>query len=362
MEFNIVRPYKDLGNHLASGEASTFVARHLEAVFLGVPLAFGAVGLAVGLTLRLARRRRAAAAEAPSDDHRAVSDGERFPWQAFALFAGSLAGYVVVRLLAFKLFLPSRQLGFTLQFIIVATMPLLVWYGAASLLPRTMPARRAALVLITALVTVLPAFAFRGDGCATTAAGYRDHRDDKAIWNAVRKLPLTEEIACDLPFCEYMMPLGQHVPYAARNLTHPLRKGYYEETERRLVEMQRVLHATRLEEIDRFVTNEKVRYIMYHKKEVETVSKRLHEPATTRVKAVFAEGQGRKRLLAEPPKEAVVFRFNGRYLVDLSRFPRPSADVGDASVTGPSRGDENAADGDDTAVVRESAPAAEDAP
>ena len=337
MEFNLVRPYKELGHHLASDDATKFVGRHLEAVFLGIPLAFGALGLALN-ALRRWRRPKEAAPPAqestPEPTPEPTPDGERLPWQSFALFAGSLAGYALVRALAFKLFLPSRQLGFTLQFIIVVTMPLLVWYGSAAVLPARLPARRVWLVVVTALVTVLPPFAFRGDGCATTAAGYRDHADDQKIWNAVRKLPLGEEVACDLSFCEYMMPLGQHVPFSARNLTHPLRKGYYEETERRLVEMQRVLHATRLGEIHDFVKNEKIRYFMYHKGEVESVNKRLYEPATTKVRAVFAEGRGRKRLLLDPPKEAVIFRINSRVLVDLSKFPLPGADDGPAGSNG----------------------------
>jgi hypothetical protein len=351
MQFNLVRPYKDLGNHLAGSEATRFVGQHLEAVFLGIPLACGALGLVFS-----AWRRRRAAAGTAGEPAAFVDDGERFPWQSFALFAGSLAGYALVRALAFKLFLPSRQLGFTLQFIIVATMPLLVWYGTANVLPARMPARRALLVVVTALLTVLPAFAFRGDGCATTAAGYLDHQDDKGIWSAVRKLPLDAEVACDIPFCEYMMPLGQHVPYAARNLTHPLRKGFYEETERRLVESQRVLHATRPEEIHSFVKNENVRYLMYHKKEVGQVSKRLYQPAMAKVQAVFSEGRDRKRLLLDPPKEAVVFRLNGRYLVDLSRFPTTSAE-GDAAGPGGKPGSV-----DDDAVDRDGAPRAEDAP
>jgi hypothetical protein len=332
LRFNLVRPWKDLGTHLGPDEASQFVARHLLEVFLGLPLAFGLLGLCV----RAWKKRRSSSpssssSQGASGHSAAPPDGECFPWQSFALFAGSLAGYALVRLVAFKLFLPSRQLGFTLQFILVATMPLLVWFGLAAVLPPSMWARRFVLVTSTTLLTIVPAFAFRGHGCATTAAGYLDHQDDRGIWDTVRTLPLDEEIACDIPFCEYMMPLGQHVPYAARNLTHPLRKGYYEEAERRLVEAQRVLHATRLSEIHDFIENEKVRYFMYHIKEAGSVSKKLYQPVAKKVRAIFESGAGRKRLLLDPPASAVLFRRRDRVLLDLSKFPPPDETQGDVS-------------------------------
>jgi hypothetical protein len=50
------------------------------------------------------------------------------------------------------------------------------------------------------------------------------------------------------------------------------------------------------------------------------------------VRAVFAAGRGRKRLLLDPPKEAVIFRINSRVLVDLSKFPLPGAADADAAA------------------------------
>jgi len=239
-----------------------------------------------------------------------------FPWEAVWILAGGLASYAIVRGFAFKFFLPSRQVGFIVPFVVTVTLPLLVWWGVRATLPRT----RLVPFLIAVVVTCVPAFAFRGHGGGRTAGGYSNKNPDGPLFEAVRKLPFDEEIACDVHLCNYMMPLGQHIPYAAETLTHPLRAGYYKEAERRLIENMRLLHATSVDEVEGFVTKEKVKYFAYRTTEVGQVSTRLFKPVTTSVTGIFRQGRDRVRVFAEPPKDAIIFRKGKYVLIDLEKM------------------------------------------
>ena len=136
----------------------------------------------------------------------------------------------------------------------------------------------------------------------------------------MRKLPLDVEVACDVYYCELMMVLGQHAPFAAKNLTHPLRPGYYAEAERRFVAMQRVLYATTAAEVRAFVDNEHVKYFVYNTGSVGKLDGRLYHPAREQIVPAFNASKRKVRLLLKPPKEAVVFRDNERVLIDLDKL------------------------------------------
>ncbi len=308
LEWNTIRPYQALGDTPVPDGVVNWVSRHSFEVFLYAPLA---LAFACALVALLLRKRRPAN---PDDADRMRA----FPWELLWLLAGSIAAYWLVRLVAFKLFLPARQIGFTIRFLVEVGMPILVWWGIAKLLRH-----RAAAVVVTALLLVVPPFAFRGDGLKRTEAGYRHHKDDTKTYQALRKLPKDEQVACDLYFCEFMMPMGQHAPFASRNLSHPLRNGYYTEVERRLVRMHEVLFATSPDTIHELVAEENVRFFVYNRKSVEKFDpKKGYRPLTERITRVFALGKDKPRLLAKPPKEAIVFKDGERILLDLSKWPR----------------------------------------
>jgi hypothetical protein len=347
IEHNLTRQYKDLGDKPVPAAAVRWVAHHQVLTFVTIPLAIAALAAALSQIMRMRARRRGAppveaASDGDEDDDSPLAQARRrwrrFPWELAALAAGSLVSYAIVRIVAFKLFLPSRQIGFTLPYVFIIGTPIVVWWG----LHRLMPKRRAAVLVLTILIAVVPAFVFRGHGFGTTSAGYRHHKSDEKLYNTLRKVvPPNEEIACDMTYCEFMMPMAQRVPYAARNLTHPLRKGYYDEAERRLVKMHEVLYATSPQQIADFVATEKVRFFVYRKGKVTKLETGLHKPADARVRQVFNKGTGKTRLLADPPKEAIVFRDGDRYLLDLSKWPKSSTA---SSSTSPPADEEAAPD------------------
>jgi hypothetical protein len=308
---NFVRAYKRLGASLVPQKAQHFIDAHITAEFLVGPVLIGFVLLCWG---RLRRPRFG-----PIDD-----DEPRFPWETIGLIIGSLVGYALVRAVSFKLFLPARQLAFTLQYIVTVAVPIIVFYGAWALWPR----RRYLASAVAFALTILPAFALVGEGLGFARMGYNDHAADKKIYEAVRKLPLDEQVACDIYYCELMMVLGRHAPYAAKNLTHPLRKGYYEEAERRLVEMQRVLFATDVKTIQDFVAQEHVKYFVYNTASTTKLDARLYQPVRDKVNRFYAPSAKKKHLLEKPPQDAVIFRDGPRVLVDLTKITaEPDDDV-----------------------------------
>jgi hypothetical protein len=339
LQYNIERPFKQLGARPAPKEAERFVGHHTFGVFFAGPIALSLLMMAVGFGRRALQRRRlrraASAAVTPPETSPGEQDGASttaeapatsppnelpalppFDWHTIALFMATVAAWFVVKTLAFRLFLPSRQIGFVIPYIVITFLPILVWYASRVLFP----GRRVVAVVITVLVTLVPVFVFRGHGGEATGSGYSQHDRDGKYIEAIRKLPLDQEIACDLQWCEYMIALGQHAPYAARSLSHPLRKGYYEEAERRLVEMFGVLYATRVEEIETFIQKENVHFMVYRSGETQTMTKRLYNPATQRVTERFRAGGKRPRLLNKPPKASIVFQDGDRLIVDLDKL------------------------------------------
>ncbi|HEY1097385.1 MAG TPA: hypothetical protein VGF99_00600, partial [Myxococcota bacterium] len=245
---NLERGHKSLGHTLAPKPAVDFVGRHLHSTLLLTPLLLSLLAILIAGVRHVVQLFRTG----KTDDDDTTLD-TRFPWEVVGLFVCSIIGWGIVQLVSFKLFLPSRQLGFTIQYLVLVGLPLVAWCGAARLFRRGWAA-----VAIAVAIAIVPTFVFRGDGLGRSRAGYRDHLADAKIYQAVRKLPLNDEVACDVYYCELMMVLGRHAPYAAKNLTHPLRPGYYNEAERRFVLMNKLLYATTAAEVQSFVDNEHV--------------------------------------------------------------------------------------------------------
>jgi hypothetical protein len=305
---NLNRSFKQNGDSMAPTAVQQFYARHPQMSFVGIPFFFALCGLSGAA---LWRRLRAPQASPFDSDRR-----NTLPWEWLALFCGAIAGYWLVRIVAFKLFLPSRQLGFSIQFIVVTGLPVLVWLAVKRMRPQSewLP------VVVAAVLTVFPAFFVHGHGLAAQRMGYSDRKNEAKFYKAIHALPLDQEIACDLRQCEVMMALGRHMPYSAKNLSHPLRLGFYAEAERRLVEMNRAFFATDVAELKTFVERENVHYFVYNSNELKGPHKSLYNPVKQMVKKIFQQGRNKPRLLAKPPKESIVYQEGTRLIVDLDKL------------------------------------------
>jgi hypothetical protein len=301
---NIERGFKPLGGTLAPASISDFVEAHRKATLIVVPSALSFAIIAVD---RIRRRRR----KLP------VPDDMRVPWQLFALAGGAIAGYFFTRTFAFKFYLPSRQLSNTVQYLIMVGLPILCWCASRALFG----SRRAVALVAAVLVSVAPAFALRGHGLAKSPFPYTDHPQDIAMHQRLRQLPLDAIVACDAYWCDRIGLFAYHRPYAAKSMVHPLRRGYYVEAERRLVEMHKALYANRLEDVVAFADREDVDYFVYSKARVTKALEATFEPAKTKIKNAWKKAsEAGSFALLDPPKEAVLFRAGDVVLLDISKL------------------------------------------
>jgi hypothetical protein len=309
--------------------------------FLVVP---GLLALAAVAVDRVLRRRR----HGPPPDA-----DERFPWQGFALGIGIVVAYFLVRAVAFRAYLPVRQLAHTVPFVLPMTFVLVTWCGARAVVGRC----RALSTVLTLVFAVAPTFALRGTGIGNTSS-YKDFGIDRPFFKAVRKLPLDAEIACDTYVCDMVGIFSYHHPYANRLLTHPFRLGYYAESERRLITMMKALYATSWAPLVEFARQEHVGYFAYTKAKLAKREPRIYEPARREIDAAFRAARGKQMVLMNPPKQAVVFAWRTFVIVDLAKLtalfdagkltdpPPPPPATTTATTTAPA-----ADDGDDTADV-----------
>lgn len=316
---NIVRAYKPAGHAIAGTAGAQFFADYAGTCIVGVPFVLALVGLAVRRRRMNGDTQTETHTETQTDSQTRTSAGV-FPWEWVWLFAGAIAGYALARSVAFTLFLPSRQLGFSLQYIVVTGLPVLLWHAAMKVMPHR---RRHAFGIAAGLGIAMP-FLLLGDGLgAVKGGGHASYAQDAQLFEHVRALPVGDEVACDVQRCDAMMLFGRHAPYAARNLAHPLRRKYYEEVERRIVAMQRVLYATSRNEVARFYEKEKVRWFVYDTASTTAVLD-VYEPLRKKLRDMQKASAKKKQafILNDPPPESVVFRDGTRMIIDLSMIKR----------------------------------------
>jgi hypothetical protein len=274
-----------------------------EPAFLGVPALFAAVVI----VFDRARRRRTGLPPADGD--------ARFPWEPVALLGGVAAAYFVTRAVMFKLYLPQRQLTHSLAFLIQIGLPLLAWCAARALVG----ARRVPALVIASGLSIVPTFVLRGDGLGGASA-YKDYGADAPVFRRIKKLPLDAVIAGDNYIMDHLGQMTFHTPYANRTLTHPFRKGYYDETERRLELMNRTLFATAWEDVVSFGEREHVDYFIYNLGKLKAPEVAMHEPAKKNIAKYFAGARNKGFVLATPPAEAIVFRARNFIFLDLKKL------------------------------------------
>ena len=295
---NIVRGYKP-GGHIIVPDALQKLTAN-EVTFLGFPALLALVAVVVD---RVRRRGRT------------LDPDERLPWEILAISAGALVAYFAARAVAFKLYLPQRQLTHTLPFLLQLALPLLAWCGARAVVGKE---RRAAALAIAVGLSIAPTYFFRGDGLGG-ASLYSDLTGDKPIFERIRQLPLDAVIACDHYMCDNLGQFGYHTPYANRTMTHPFRKGYYDEAERRLELMSKTLYATTWKEVADFGANEHVDYFIYNLGKLKAPEKSMHEPAKRNIAKMFAAAQKKGMVLEHPPDDAVIFKGRNFIFLDLKK-------------------------------------------
>jgi hypothetical protein len=265
------------------------------------------VSLAVVAVDRVLRRRRGLPPPAPD---------EELPWQLLALALGALGAFALARLIAYRLYLPYRVLTHVIPYVLYVATPLIAWSAARALLKD----RRAFAVVVAIAIAAVPVVAARGTGLSENGRSYQSYQSDRKLWTFLRTLPHDATFACSRYYCDYIGVFSYRRAYATKNLAHPFRRGYYDETERRILENNKALYANTFEEVLAFAEREKVDYFVYSDNAFAAPDKRYFEPVRKKVKQIYAAQKSGGFALAKPPAEAVVWARKGVYVVDLKKL------------------------------------------
>lgn len=322
IEKNIMRAYRPDG---AAIEPLRQLSQHYPWVFVSAPLL---LSLAVVTVDRVRRRRRRGPSPEPD---------EELPWQLLAMALGTLAAFALARLMAYRLYLPYRVLTHLLPYLLYVGVPLTAWAAARAILGTLSGSRRAAAVAIAVVVAVVPVFVARGTGISDKGRSYVSYEKDQPVWQRLRKLPKDAVIACSRYYCDYMPVFSYHRAYSSKNLAHPFRRAYYEETERRLLENSKALFANTLQEVVDFGEREGVDYFLYSTSSLKKPDRRFFEPIRKKVKTIFNERKDKGFALKTVPAEAIAWKRKGVILVDLKKLgvflknavPAPAPETGD---------------------------------
>ncbi len=259
------------------------------------------------------------------------------PWQPLALMGGSLAGYVLARTIAFKLYLPYRVLAHCIPYVLYLLVPLAVAAFVCALLPR----RRHLAGAVTLMVVVVVMGVVGGLDFRSKRPTYSSAASLATMYQAIEKMPLTTTFAGELKMLDTIPLFGKRPVYVNRVLTHPFRKGYYDECERRLLANYEAYYANSWDEVIAFADAEGVNAIAINVDHFRGVDPRLFQPVLKKVKRIFNAKKGQPFVLKNPPADAVVFRKGGRYIVDiallkaslaLAQPEQPADDVADIAV------------------------------
>jgi hypothetical protein len=238
------------------------------------------------------------------------------PWQMPLTFLGALAAYLLARELAFKLYLPYRPLQHVWPYMFYAGFPLAVW----ALVVNAVKGKRALATGITAALVVVPVVAFYGDGLEPGPKTYGTRAQYKSTFEFVRTLPIDAQLAGEFAFVDVTPLFAFHQSYVTRNLAHPFRKGFYAETERRIVAMYSALYATNFDAVLRFAEKEKVDYFIYRTSMFKALDKLLFNPPKQKLAPLFKKGQKSGFALASPPPSSVVYREGPIVVVSVDKL------------------------------------------
>lgn len=238
------------------------------------------------------------------------------PWQVPLTFAAAFVAYLLARELAFKLYLPYRPLQHVWPYMLYAGLPLAVWSIATNMFRR----RQAVAIVVTiALSLGLPVLLF-GDGLERGPGTYSNHGRFAKTYKFVQTLPIDAQLAGEFGFVDQTPIFTWHQSYVTRNLAHPFRAGFYNETERRIVAMYKALYATKLEDVVVFADKEKVDYFIYRTSIFKALDKGLFNPPRKILAPIFKNAAKTGFALAAPPNSAVVFREGPILIVSVAKL------------------------------------------
>lgn len=294
---NLLRAFQTSGEPWLP-QAGTAFARHPAMVSGAVIAALAVAGI---LGHRRSRKRNESV--------------DPLPWETLLLAASAFIAYFLARQMAFKLYLPYRALQHVLPYVIDVGIPLWLW----AVVVRWFPRRRGFAAIGLSAFIIVSATSLWGDGLVIGGRTYLSFKHNRKLYTFLRTLPNDVVLGGDFTHTATIPLFGAHQVYINKNLTHPFRRGYYAECERRILRMYQALYASSLEEVVAFGREEDVQYLVYRPKHFfQQKDQRLFQPVRRELDRLWEERRASGGFaLANPPASAVVFRDGDQVVVKI---------------------------------------------
>lgn len=230
------------------------------------------------------------------------------PLELWSLLLGVISSYFAARYFAFRLYVPSRYLGWPFALFIMTTIPVLIWsvsniLGKYSLILKS--------VLPTFLFSLLIGVIYLIGGSGYTYTGKHFKRTikqlDMFLWIR-QNLPENATVAGHPSAIDGIQLYGMRRGYITTETYHPFYNGYYKETSRRISNSFHALYSTNINEFIKLLKSEKIDYFVFTSKYFKSNSKN----ALSRLdKATYFKPHDRLvlKLASYPPQSYLYFKF-----------------------------------------------------
>jgi hypothetical protein len=264
------------------------------------------------------------------------------PMPLWALPVAAFAGYILARIVFFKLYLPYRSLGHTWPYVLAVAWPVLVWLVVDSMKWPWVATRK---IVIAVTCTLAPVLLVGGHGFSIARNAYNVDTPNIPLWQFARTLPRTSTFAGELSQLDALPLMGQVRVTVNRVLAHPFRPGFYSEIERRIHAMYAGLYAADLHDVVEYAHKEHITHIVVSDRFFRAVDAHLWAPVDADARKLFTEGQQHGFALLHVPQSAVVFSdvATGRRVLDVDKLLDGGAPA-DALPSGKAQSDDDAED------------------
>jgi hypothetical protein len=239
-----------------------------------------------------------------------------------AFLISSLTLYALSRAYAFKLYSPERYYSVGMRVVglglVVGTLGFLA--------PRLKLAVRQPLRAFAAAAVMGLMWLGLGNGVREPHMGYDiDYRRDAKLWDFIRTMPLDTRIATHMLDGDSIPLFGMRANNGGFETLQPWLTKSWARQKARTEDTFRALYATKREDVIAFAKKYRVTHILVndnrYREDFATRAKSF-EPFSTFTRTLLATRRREDLVLANPPPEAVVFRYGGKRIVSVAALER----------------------------------------
>ncbi|HEX6272466.1 MAG TPA: hypothetical protein VFZ53_05485 [Polyangiaceae bacterium] len=244
------------------------------------------------------------------------------PGAVLAFLISSLVLYALSRWFAFKLYSPERYYSVGMRVVGLGLAAAALGFVA----PRLSPSLRQPLRSLVAAAAIGLVWLGLGNGVREPHMGYDiDYRRDAKLWDYIRTMPLDTRIATHLLDGDNIPLFGMRANNGGFETLQPWLTKSWARQKARSEDTFRALYATKHEEVIAFAEKYRVTHFMVNDNRYrdDFASKaKSFEPFSTFTRQLLSSRRREELVLANPPPEAVVFRYGGKRIVSVAALKR----------------------------------------